>query len=314
MPRKTREQKTLELAKLSEEIALEPKQPDDQFAFSSRIFSLASLPVRRYTAQTYYRKIGTYDFYARAGMDVGKKGIDPNNPPMLEVPWGVNARRILIWMDSEVIRTKDNVIHLGKSFADFMIKIGIPSSNLGGSERKPLIQQLKNVLGAQFVFQKRDLLSQKVIQLQLAESWEVWFDSSSDPDQLTLDEGIIVVSPSYAKELAAHGVPLDARILRVLSNSPLGLDFYRWLSYKAFQSYRTEQELRIPMKEFLSQLGADYEQSRDLKRDLKEHLQAIKSVWSTLDCTLDNPDEFILKPCLPSVALKELPKNMSRKL
>ncbi len=62
MPRKTREQKALQLAKIKEQKTLEQKQPDDQLAFSSRLFSVASLPVRRHDKQIYYRKIGKYDF------------------------------------------------------------------------------------------------------------------------------------------------------------------------------------------------------------------------------------------------------------
>ena len=64
----------------------------------------------------------------------------------------------------------------------------------------------------------------------------------------------------------AAPIPLDTRALRALKRSPLALDFYGLLTYRAFVASRKGVAQYVTWEDLRRQFGADYSSPKDFRR------------------------------------------------
>jgi hypothetical protein len=56
------------------------------------------------------------------------------------------------------------------------------------------------------------------------------------------------------------------RVLRALKRSPLALDLYTWLTYKAYVVSRSGVPQTVPWSGLMAQMGADYATLNDFRK------------------------------------------------
>ena len=86
-------------------------------------------------------------------------------------------------------------------------------------------------------------------------------------DAKTEDGVSITLSDSFYELSGESVVPLETRIIHKLKRSPLMLDLYPWLTYRAATLRR---ETTIPWRLLELQFGADYKRSRDVQRQISQ--------------------------------------------
>lgn len=86
------------------------------------------------------------------------------------------------------------------------------------------------------------------------------------------------LSASFFKNITDSPVPIDLRVLRALSKSPLAMDIYAWLVYRIFLlRVKNRPGVVIPWHSLKLQFGADYGDSQRGLIDFKKRfLQRLK--------------------------------------
>jgi Plasmid encoded RepA protein len=212
-------------------------------------------------------------------------------------PYGTIPRLILFWITTEVQHTKNRVdlttlekrtLHLGRSLADFMREVGL-SPDTGGGKRgdaKRLHNQMDRLFGSRITFQQTtedDSGQRKAwLNMEVAPRGELWWDAKR-PDQAALWQSWIQLGEEFYNALVAFPVPVDMRALKALRRSPLALDLYAWVCYRAFLLVKNNQPPQfMPWATLINQLGADYGTANDFQKKASAALRKIAALYPGL--------------------------------
>jgi len=214
-------------------------------------------------------------------------------------PFGSIPRLILAYICSEVVRTKQREVRLGRSLADFMRSLDLWNSGGARGDITRVKEQLYRLVNCNIHFyygNARELHLSASSTQSIADEYCFWWDRNS-PDQLSLDDSVIVLTDKFHREILEHPVPLDMRILRALKSSALELDLYAWLTYRVFN---LGQPQNISWASLQKQLGSDYACTRDFKKRIKNALFNVRALWSDLNIR-EIDGGLQLRPSRPSV-------------
>jgi hypothetical protein len=254
----------------------------EQVGFSSNIFMVFGLPTRKLRDNPpYWTKETTL---CRLTITRHEKN---------EVPYGCYARMNQIFIDTEVRTKNTNIIDVGRSFNEYVRKIGYKE----GFANKALLRQLINYITSVIRVEPKDPIPGRIIGIQsvVARAWDIYFDIKN-PEQLTFSKGQIVLDEDYARYIHKHAVPLDMNVVRCFKRNPLALDFYRFIAYRNNGLNKT---ISFPDRLLFEQLGTE-EQADFVVRDrLKKILRMIQMYWPVRAKFEDG--YFELQPSPPAV-------------
>ena len=263
-------------------------EADPDLGFMARMLALCSLP-RTNPGQRYryVRRNGPYTLVLSA------TGIN-------KLPYGNLPRLILAWVSTEAVRTQNRVLVLGSSLSEFMDKLDM--APVGGA-RTRLRNQMDRLFCAHVQLIYEDKHGKQFVSSAIADRGEFWWDPKR-PDEQMLWESKIYLGEAFFNEIVSHPVPLDMNILKALKRSPLGLDWYLWLTYRTFALKRP---LRLSWASLYRQFGADPAKATDKRivdafrtKCLRE-LKKIKLAWTDLNYSTAK-GVLILHPSTPTIA------------
>lgn len=251
----------------------------EDIGFSSNIFMVFGLPTRRLSGNPAYWKKKT----SLCELTIMRHD-------KYEVPYGCYARMNQIYIDTEVKTKNTNVIDVGRSFNEYVKKVGYTE----GKANKALLRQLINYITSVIRIEPVNSESSRIVGIQslVAKAWDIFFDVKS-PEQLTLSKGKIILNEDYARYIYKHSVPLDMNIVRCFKRNPLGLDFYRFLAYRNNELKKT---ISFPDKLLFEQLGTEEENDRKTRMKLKGILKLLQGYWPVKAKFEDGYFEFAPSP------------------
>jgi len=210
-----------------------------------------------------------------------------------EVPYGCYARMNQIFIDTEVRTKNTNVIDVGRTFNDYVKKVGYHE----GRANKALLKQLINYITSVIRVEPKDPTPGRIIGIQsvVARAWDIYFDVKN-PEQLTFSKGQIVLDEDYARYIHKHSVPLDMNVVRCFKRNPLALDFYRFIAYRNNGLNKT---IAFPDHLLFEQLGTEQQADKVIRNRLKAMLRTIQMYWSVKARFED--EVFELQPSPPAV-------------
>ena len=211
--------------------------------FMNRVLAVCALPrISQGTARNFVRHSGPYTMNLTA-MDA-----------RFGLPYGTYPRLVFAWMCTEVVRTRNPVLSLGRSFRGFMKHIGVLSSNSGGRSgvRTRLREQMNRLFCSAILLTYQEAGAEWRKGQLIADESHLWWDPKK-PDALTLWNSTVEINSKLFLEILAHPVPVDLRVLKAMKRSTLGLDLYLWLAYKTF---RMRKPIRLAWRQLYSQFGA----------------------------------------------------------
>lgn len=213
-----------------------------------------------------------------------------------EVPYGCYARMNQIFIDTEVRTKNTNVIDVGRTFNDYVKKVGYHE----GRANKALLKQLINYITSVIRVEPKDPIPGRIIGIQsvVARAWDIYFDVKN-PEQLTFSKGQIVLDEDYARYIHKHSVPLDMNVVRCFKRNPLALDFYRFIAYRNNGLNKT---IAFPDHLLFEQLGTEQQNNKITRNRLRRILKAIQMYWPVGAKFEDG--YFELQPSPPAVQHK----------
>jgi len=215
------------------------------------------------------------------------------------IPYGVYPRLILLWITTEVVRTRNRTLKLGNSLSEFMHELGlVPTGGQWGTISR-LRDQMNRLFRARISISSVGPGKSLMQDITPIKSQRLWWDPKRPEEPLLFDSEITLHEDFY-QMLVDRPVPVDVRVLKDLTRSPLAIDLYCWLTYRV--SY-LKHETAISWKQLQEQFGAEYSDTRAFARKARQVLKLIQIVWPSLRYATPK-GRLVLYPCTPHVLKK----------
>jgi hypothetical protein len=264
--------KQIKFIKAAAEIRQDPESVE--WAFMARQLVQCTLP---------HRNPGDIPAWQRTNGNLSlviRPGWDRENQRPLGYPYGSIPRLLLFWIVTEAKRMGKRRLELGHSLAQFMHKVGLNPDNGTGSrsDARRLREQMSRLFRATISFDKITVepgrQSAGWLDMQIAPEGEFWWDTKH-PEQSILWGSWIELGEKFFEAIMAAPVPLDMRALRELKQSPLALDIYAVMNYRA---HTTKEPFFLSWDMLRKQLGTEISDPKNFKRDMLPMLRKVLAV------------------------------------
>ena len=257
----------------------------EKIGFSSNIFMVFGLPTHKLNGNpAYWTK------------ETSLCKLTITRDEKYDVPYGCYARINQIFIDTEVRTKNTNVIDVGRTFNEYVRKLGYKE----GKANKALLRQLINYVTSVIKVEPKDPIPGRIIGIHsvVARAWDIYFDVQN-PEQLTFSKGQIILDEDYARYIHKHSVPLDMNVVHCFKRNPLALDFYRFLAYR---NNNLNEAISFPDHLLFEQLGTEQQAEKVIRNRLKAILRGIQMYWPVKAKFEDG--SFELQPSPPAVQHK----------
>ncbi len=188
------------------------------------------------------------------------------------VPFGAHARLILLFLQTEALRTGSREVELGGSLRKWMARVGIQP---GGSAFRSVRDQAERISRCRLSFHIQGngrttaLVNQSVVDRAL-------FIEVDDGEQGRLSLEVAKLSEGYFEQLRRHPVPLEEAAIKALSNNSAAMDAYIWLAYRL---HALPEERLVTWKALKAQFGTSYKELYHFKNKWPGALRLALAVY-----------------------------------
>lgn len=272
-------------------IGLPLDAPDDldlHSGYMARALIQATLPHSNPKTTTYFERRN------------GSVNLSITSKPTVGLPYGKDPRLILAWICTEAVRTKSATLNLGRSLSEFARKLQMQDTRSKTRLRNQAQRLFSSLISIEYTGNDDYRLSNLVIAKNAFLFW-----NTRDPDKPSLWSSELTLSSDFYAEITQSPVPVRLDHLRALAKSPMEMDIYTWITYRAHRAALTGQPVTIPWASIRAQIGAGYGREKDFRGRFREHLNKALLL-------LPNLRPYITESSA-SLQIKPPPKSLMRK-
>jgi len=271
--------------------ALVMGEEESRFGITHAGFAMTSLPHKRIEEGLWRREGHRTTLLVESGRN--RKG------DLIGVPYGSMARLILLYLQTEAVRTNSPEVELGRSMKSWM---GRMSLTTGGKTYQLVTEQARRISGCRLTFfTDRDNgieTRHNGAFVQDAISLSGVMDEEHQPslwqDRVRLDAG-------FWRSLKEHPVPVREEAIKAIGTRSLAIDVYIWLAYRLHSLSRSSM---ITWPAVHAQFGAGFRLVRQLKPTFTEALNLALAVYPEARVGVEK-EGVILHPSPPAVPKAE---------
>ena len=183
------------------------------------------------------------------------------------VPYGSRARLILLFLQTEAIKTNSREIELGRSLRIWLGKLGVP---IGGKSMKEVREQAMRLSRCRMTFQIAKgkhigIVNQNIVDTAMF---------SHDENGALLET--VKLSEGFFEQLKKHPVPLQESAIRSISNHSQALDIYCWLAYRL---HALPADCLITWLALYAQFGSGYSSLKNFRTRFYDSLKIALAVY-----------------------------------
>jgi len=234
----------------------------------------------------------------RLVVEPGRRPKDGNGPlEFVGVPFGAHARLILLYLQTEALRTGSREVQLGRSLRDWLGRIGV---SVGGRTGKLVKDQAERISRCRLTFHLHGEKAAGLINQSIVDRALFIEDERDGQGRLSLETAKL--SEGFFEQLRKHPVPLEEAAISALSNNPAALDTYLWLAYRL---HALSAPRLVTWKALKGQFGVAYREQYHFKNKWTQALQLALAVYPA--AKVEVLDEgVLLKPSRPAVLPKAI--------
>ena len=212
------------------------------------------------------------------------------------VPYGARARMILLYLQTQAVRTSSREIELGRSMRSWLERMGI---TYGGETAKALKDQATRISACSLKFFWED-------EARGGEGWSAGrivnsglsFHASSETEgQEVLWDDRVQIDDTFYQALRKHPVPLLEAAVRQLRDRSLSLDLYVWMAWRL---HNLEKEVPISWPALFGQFGDGYTHLRHFKPRFVDALSAALAAYPEATVKVEETG-IVLHPSQPPI-------------
>ncbi|MFL5284848.1 MAG: replication protein RepA [Rhodopila sp.] len=214
------------------------------------------------------------------------------------VPYGSRARLIMIYVQSEALRTRSREVSLGRSMNQWLGRMGIP---LGGKSIHSIRDQAERISRCSFTFDGKGARSTGIARMTIFDR-AIFTDIDDVPGQGNLFPQVAKLSEQFFQQLTDHPVPLEEAAVRAISNNSMALDLYAWLAYRL---HALKGPTPVSWTALKGQFGAGFDAMRNFRTTFLDNLRLALAVYRYAKVEVTNRG-VDLYPSRPPVSPKTI--------
>jgi hypothetical protein len=248
-------------------------------------FAMTSLPHKRIEEPVWRRSAPQTTLLVASGHDEQGKPIG--------VPYGSIARLILLYLQTEAIRTGCAEVELGRSMNAWLSRMSIP---VGGRTYQLVAEQARRISACRLTFYF-DRPGARQFENGAFVAGGISLAGLSDPDQPNLWQEKVRLDEGFLRSLREHPVPVREEAIRVIGTRSMAIDIYIWLAYRLHSLTRATP---ISWLSLHTQFGGGFKHVRQMKPTFTEALNLAIAVYPEARVEID-ADGMVLHPSRPAI-------------
>jgi hypothetical protein len=256
----------------------------DKLGFTYSGFALTSLPHKPQAEPIWRREGHNLTMLIQSGVD--------RSGSSLGVPYGSYARFILLFLQSQAIKTRSREIELGRSMRVWLGNMGL---SIGGTTYRMVNEQARRISGCTLTFYA-DRDNREVMRRGgFVDGAITLTDVVSDQPSLWQEK--VLLNEEFYQALQSHPVPLNEAALRAIGPRSMVLDIYIWLAYRL---HALKNDVDVSWPSLFAQFGAGYGRLRDFRAGFIGGVELALAVYPEAQVSVGERG-ITLRPSRPAV-------------
>jgi len=244
-------------------------------------FCLTALPHKATELLTWRREGYRCTLVIQSGVDRQEMSVG--------LPFGSKARMILLYLQTQAVRTRSPVVELGGSMHRWLETMGL---SIGGNTYRQVAEQALRISRCRLTFFWDGDAGSVELNGGFVKTAIRPSPAKADSNQPSLWRETVELDEAFYQELLRHPVPLSENALKAISGKSMALDIYIWLAYRL---HAIEQETPISWPSVHRQFGAGFAHLRQFKPEFIRNLQLAMAVYPEARVSVEESG-LILRP------------------
>ncbi len=249
-------------------------------------FAVTALPHRKTDATKWVREGGTVKLLVESGSDRNLKPVG--------IPFGSIARLILLYLQTEAVKTRSRDIELGRSMNQWLSCMGIDN---GGKTYSLVREQSKRLSMCRLTFFRSIGNSTHVTNGSFVRD-AIIPSSSVSSNQMSLWRESVRLDEGFYQSLIEHPMPVREAAIREISSRSMAIDVYVWLTYRL---HHLPAATAVSWVSLFHQFGAGFNHAYHFKPRFRETLALALAAYPEARVSIDD-NGVTLYPSPPAVS------------
>ncbi|MFL5280212.1 MAG: replication protein RepA [Rhodopila sp.] len=228
---------------------------------------------------------------------VVQPGVRPSltgDPVPVGVPYGSRARLIILYLQSEALKTQSREVELGRTLHAWLRRLEIP---IGGKNMMAVRDQAERISRCRMSFQikqgdRTGLVNQSILDTAM------FVEDKSTQGSLFIERAKL--SEMFFEQLKKHPVPIEENAIAMIANNSMAIDVYCWLAYRL---HSLSAPKLITWKALHAQFGKGLARLDHFRWYFSQNVHLAMAVYPEAKVDFDGRG-LILSPSRPPVAPK----------
>ena len=250
-------------------------------------FAMTSLPHKRIEEGLWKREGHRTTLLVESGRS--------RNGDLIGVPYGSIARLILLYLQTEAVRSNNPEVELGRSMKSWM---GRMSLTTGGKTYQLVTEQARRISACRLTFFTERENGAEARHNGAFVQDAITFASVIDDEQPSLWQDRVRLDPGFWLSLREHPVPVREEAIKAIGTRSLAIDVYIWLAYRL---HSLSKPTPISWAAVHAQFGVGYRLVRQIKPTFMEALNLALAVYPEARVDAEK-EKLVLHPSPPPVS------------
>lgn len=257
-------------------------------------FAMTGLPHKATPAAVWRREGPRTTLLIASGHD--------RNGDVIGVPFGSMARLILLYLQTEAVRTGSQDVELGRSMNAWIGRMGV---SVGGRTYALVAEQARRISACRLTFftDREDGAERRQNGAFVQDA--ISLAGVMDEGQPSLWQDRVRLDDGFWRSLQAHPVPVREEAIRAIGTRSLAIDAYIWLAYRL---HSLQRPTPVGWAAIHGQFGGGFRLARQLKPSFIDALRLALAVYPEARVDVEQ-EGILLHPSPPAV-----PRMVARRL